>query len=177
MNFAFLWCKSRACMAGRGFMLLVCTLVLILQPLSAQEMNKPAPDFTLKARSGENVRLAELVGQVVFVNFWASWCGPCRQEMPELNRLQQQFSPLGFTVLAINLDESPEPAEKFLKRLTVDFPVLYDPENTVSQAYDVEAMPTSYLIDRDGNLRYLHKGYQPGFEQQYKAQIKALIRE
>lgn len=143
----------------------------------AAEVNQNAPDFTLKGRTGENLRLAEQVGQVIFVNFWASWCGPCRQEMPELERLHQKYAPLGFKVLAINLDEQSQPAEKFLDKLTISFPVLFDPENKVSRAYGVAAMPTSFLIDRDGRLRYLHKGYQAGFEKTYETQIKALVRE
>ncbi len=150
-------------------------LLLISQLSFAAE--SPAPDFTLKSTGGNNLRLSEMRGQVVLVNFWASWCGPCRQEMPLLDDLHSKYSKLGFTVLGVNVDKSQAAADKILKDIPVTFPVLYDPEGTVSQQYNVSAMPTTIIIDRNGNMRYLHKGFKPGYEDKYAANIKALIRE
>lgn len=136
-----------------------------------------APDFTLKSNSGTNLRLSEHRGEVILLNFWASWCGPCRQEMPHLDALQKKYEPLGVNVIGVSVDKEPEKANQLLREIPVTFPVLYDTESLVSAAYNVAAMPTTVLIDRDGNMRYLHKGYKPGYEQQYEEQIKKLIRE
>ncbi len=136
-----------------------------------------APDFTLDNRKGENIRLSDHLGEVVMINFWASWCAPCRQEMPLLEDLHKKYQMMGFTLLGVNVDEAREDAEKLLEQIPVSFPVLFDTDSAVSRLYSVKAMPTTILIDRDGQLRVLHKGYQPGFEDQYEADIKALIRE
>ncbi len=136
-----------------------------------------APDFTLDNRNGENIRLSDHLGEVVMINFWASWCGPCRQEMPLLEDLHNKYQMMGFTLLGVNVDEERENAEKLLEQIPVSFPVLFDADSAVSRLYSVKAMPTTILIDRDGQLRVLHKGYQPGYEDQYEADIKALIRE
>ncbi|MFA7594326.1 MAG: TlpA disulfide reductase family protein [Thiohalobacteraceae bacterium] len=137
----------------------------------------PAPDFTLKSHAGPNLRLSELRGTVVMINFWASWCGPCRQEMPVLEELYTRYQPLGFTVLGVNIEEDPGKARALIEELQVSFPVLFDTANEVSRLYQVAAMPSTVLVDRDGNMRYLHKGYQPGLEQQYQEQIRTLIKE
>lgn len=136
-----------------------------------------APDFALKNIAGGNVRLSELRGEVVLLNFWASWCGPCRQEMPILDTLHQRYNKLGFSVIGVNVDKDPALADKILKDIPVTFPILLDDTGTVSNSFNVSAMPTSVLIDRDGNMRYLHKGYKPGYEQEYETEIKELIRE
>ncbi len=136
-----------------------------------------APDFTLKSRSGENVRLSDFRGQVVLLNFWASWCGPCRQEMPILNSIQKKYKALGFTVLGINVDAKSKKAINYLKDTPVNFPVLYDPTSKVSELYNVSAMPSTAIIDKDGNVRFIHAGYKSGDEQKYKDKIKALVRE
>lgn len=144
---------------------------------ASAELDKSAPDFTLKSLSGENVRLKELTGQVVLVNFWASWCGPCRKEMPLLDELHSKYNDLGFTVLGINVEQQNQKAKDFITELNVSFPVLLDDENTVSKLFDVEAMPTTVIIDRNSTLRYLHYGYKAGDEKLYKKMVKALIRE
>ena len=100
--------------------------LLLLSQLTLAADSTPAPDFTLKSTGGNNLRLSEMRGQVVLVNFWASWCGPCRQEMPLLDELQNKYSKLGFTVLGVNVDKNPAKADKILKDIPVTFPVLYD---------------------------------------------------
>jgi len=138
---------------------------------------EPAPNFTLNDADGNAVSLGDLKGQVVMINFWASWCGPCRQEMPLLEQIHRKYEPLGFTLLGVNVEENSADGQAFLKDRPVSFPVLYDPENGVSQLYDVVAMPSTVLIDRRGNVRYLHHGYKPGYENEYMDQIRALSRE
>jgi peroxiredoxin len=137
----------------------------------------PAPNFTLKSLDGTNVKLSELRGNVVLLNFWASWCGPCREEMPLLNKIHKKYEPLGFTVLGVNVEEQSDAAKKFIAQRPVDFPILLDNKNKVSKLYDVIAMPTTVVIDRDGNMRFLHQGYQSGDEAEYRKMVKKLVRE
>lgn len=137
----------------------------------------PAPDFTLKSQSGDNLRLQEQQGNVVLINFWASWCGPCREELPHFEKLQQEYQDLGFTVLAVNVDEDPSKANNLLNDIPVSFPVLFDNNDKVSKLYDVRAMPTTVIVDRDGNKRLTHYGYKSGDEAKYKTVVKALLRE
>lgn len=143
----------------------------------AADQPSMAPDFTLKSREGVNIKLSELRGQVVMVNFWASWCGPCRQEMPLLQQLFDRYQSLGFSLLGVNVDEDRAEADKMLSDLPVSFPILYDDRNNVSKLYQVKAMPTTIMVDRDGRIRYLHKGYKPGYEEDYQQQIRELLRE
>ncbi len=143
----------------------------------AASLKGPAPNFTLKAMTGKNLKLSEMAGNVVLINFWASWCGPCREEMPLLNDLHNKYEPLGFTVLGVNVEEDPQNARGFLKNFPVDFPVVLDNQNRVSKQYNVIAMPTTVVVDRDGNVRYLHKGYKAGDEAKYRKIVKKLVRE
>lgn len=136
-----------------------------------------APDFTLPSLDGPNLRLNEQRGQVVMINFWATWCGPCREEMPHLARLYDKYQKSGFTVFAVNIDEEPQKAAKLAKQLGMRFPVLLDTEKKVSRLYDLSAMPSTVLIDRDGRVRYQHRGYRNGYEVTYDQQIRELLRE
>ena len=145
--------------------------------LQAEEMNQPAPNFTLKSNSGKNLKLSESRGEVILLNFWASWCGPCRQEMPLLDSLHNKYKDLGFKVMGVNVEENSKEAIKILNEIKVSFPVVFDTTNKVSELYNVSAMPSTVLIDRDGKMRYLHKGYKPGDEATYKQWVKKLIKE
>ncbi|MCB1730505.1 MAG: TlpA family protein disulfide reductase, partial [Halieaceae bacterium] len=131
----------------------------------------------LKSADGDNVRLSEYRGQVVLINFWASWCGPCRQEMPELDTIHQKYAGLGFTVFGVNVEQDRAMADKVLRDIPVSFPILFDDANQVSELYGVDAMPVTVLVDRRGEIRYMHRGYKPGYEDQYEAQVRALIKE
>ena len=153
-------------------------LAILLVPVAhARELSGPAPDFTLVSRSGDNIKLSELRGEVVMLNWWASWCGPCRQEMPLLEALQAKYKDYGFTLLGINVDEKTDQAEKLLKQVPVSFRILFDPQSRTSELYGIDAMPSTILIDRDGNQRFLHRGYKPGYEDDYDAQVKQLVLE
>jgi len=136
-----------------------------------------APSFALPSRSGDTVSLAQLKGKVVMLNFWASWCGPCRQEMPLLDQMHKRYSSLGFTLVGVNVDANSKDAEEWLSKTPVSFPVLFDRESKVSKLYDVSAMPSTVFIDRQGNVRYLHRGYKAGDEGEYLNQIRALLKE
>jgi peroxiredoxin len=138
---------------------------------------RSAPDFALKSSTGENLRLSEYRGEVVMVNFWATWCGPCRQEMPLLDELYQRYERVGFNLLGVNIDDDSRKAMQMIEELGVNFPVLFDSRKEVSKLYEVEAMPVTVLIDREGNVRYVHHGYKPGYEEKYLDQVRSLLRE
>jgi len=155
----------------------VALLMLAAAPLQAKNANGPAPDFTLKSMDGRNVKLSELAGNVVMINFWASWCAPCRVEMPKLNDLYNKYKDLGFVLLGVNVEQQEQPPRNFLQKRPVDFPILMDKGNDVSKLYHVIAMPTTVLVDRSGNMRYVHQGYKEGDERKYRKIIKKLLRE
>lgn len=136
-----------------------------------------APDFTLKSSTGENIRLAEQRGQVVMLNFWASWCGPCRTEMPLLDAMSKKYGPMGFLLYGINVDADTGDAKNVLEKIKVSYPILFDPESKLSDLYKVEGMPYSVLIDKKGQIRYIHKGYVPGDEKKYAKVIMELVSE
>ena len=136
-----------------------------------------APDFVLKSATGENLRLSEYRGDVVMINFWATWCGPCRQEMPLLDELYGRYQRVGFNLLGINIDDDSRRAMAMVNELGIKFPVLFDEDKKVSKLYEVEAMPLTLLLDREGTVRHIHHGYQPGYEQKYLNEIRSLLRE
>ena len=157
-----------------GFTLIFSTSVTYA---ASEKLSGKSANFTLKSRSGKNIKLSELRGEVVMLNFWASWCGPCRKEMPILEKIHKKYKKLGFTLLGVNVEQDTRAAKRYLKDVKVSFPILFDPANKTSKLYNVSAMPTTILIDRNGNKRFLHKGYKSGYENAYKKEIKKLLRE
>ena len=156
----------------------VIAAVLVLSaPALAGAAGAVAAQFSLAARGGQNVSLAQYKGQVVMLNFWASWCGPCRQEMPLLESIYKKYNKLGFTMLGVNVEPDSQAANEWLKATPVSFPILYDTESKVSKLYDVAGMPTSVIIDRAGKVRLIHRSYRPGDENEYLDSIRSLIRE
>jgi thiol-disulfide isomerase/thioredoxin len=109
------------------------------------------------------------------INFWASWCGPCRQEMPLLDSIYRKYKDMGFELIGVNVEPDAKSANAWLKATPVTYPVLYDPQSKVSQLYQVQAMPTTVIIDRTGMVRFLHRGYLPGDENAYLNSIRSLI--
>jgi peroxiredoxin len=156
---------------------IIAAAALALPALAADPTGGPAPQFTLAARGGSNVSLAQYKGQVVMLNFWASWCGPCRQEMPLLESIYKKYNRLGFTLIGVNVEPDSNAANEWLKQTPVSFPILYDKESKVSRMYDVAGMPSTVIIDRTGKVRVLHRGYKPGDENEYLDSIRTLVRE
>jgi peroxiredoxin len=144
---------------------------------AAATVGATAPDFTLRTLNGPNMRLQEQRGKVVLVNFWATWCGPCRKEMPHLNRISDKYKSAGLAMMGVNVDEDVRKAAEVAGKLAVSFPVLLDTDKAVSKLYDLNAMPSTMVIDRSGRVRYLHRGYQDGYENQYDQQIRELLKE
>jgi peroxiredoxin len=141
------------------------------------QVGATAPDFASKSSTGRNVRLSELRGQVVLINFWASWCSPCRQELPLLSKIYTQYRSAGFALLAVNVDDNRKDAEGMLQRLDLKFPTLFDGGKSVAKLYGVDTMPATLVIDRDGRVRYVHRGYYEGYERKYEQQVRELLKE
>jgi peroxiredoxin len=162
----------------------VSALLLLLVAAAAHASASPsalqdraAPDFALKSLAGSNLRLSELRGEVVLLNFWATWCGPCRQEMPELNQIYKEYHNVGLEVLGVNIDDVADSASQMTRSLNVTFPVLFDESKAVSRLYRVDTMPITFIVGRDGTVRYVHKGYEPGYEQTYMNEVRTLLKE
>ncbi len=119
----------------------------------AAEKGKVAPDFVLPAVDGTSVRLSDFAGRPVFVNFWATWCGPCRKEMPEIVAANDRYADRGLAVIAVNLQEDREAAAGFAREFGMDFPTALDFKGEVGGAYRVTGLPTSYFIDRSGVIQ------------------------
>ncbi len=133
-----------------------------------------AADFSLPTAGG-TVTLESLRGKVVLVDFWASWCGPCRQSFPWLRTISSRYAREGLVVVAINLDKSHELANEFLREFSPPFIVAFDPAGRVAEAYDVRVMPSSYLVGRDGRLVYSHRGFDLADEATIEKQIKEAV--
>lgn len=134
-----------------------------------------APDFTLPRMSGQEVRLSDLRGRVVLVNFWASWCKPCEEEMPAMERLYEQLAPEGLELLAVSVDDSREAVEKFREGRDLSFPILLDPERRVSRLYQTFRYPETLLVDRDGMVVERYVGPRDWDDPLYLARLRRLI--
>jgi cytochrome c biogenesis protein CcmG, thiol:disulfide interchange protein DsbE len=124
----------------------------IATPAPAPVTGAPAPDFTLTDLAGQPVRLSSLKGQVVLINFWATWCIPCRAEIPAIQQAYNARKDQGFTVLAVNLNEPVPDVQSYVTSLNVNFPVLLDAGDSISNLYRVRGYPTSFFIDRGGTV-------------------------
>lgn len=134
----------------------------------------PAPEFDLPGTDG-NIKLSSLKGKIVYVDFWASWCAPCRKSFPWMNKMHSKYESQGLEIIGISLDSTQKMADKFLTKVPALFKVAYDTEGNVADAYKVQVMPTSYLLDRDGNIIFEHKGFRSKHENELEAEfIKAL---
>lgn len=119
--------------------------------------------------------LAAYKGKIVYLDFWASWCGPCRQSFPWLQRMQQQYGRDGFVVVAVNVDQQRNDADRFLHEFMPNFQVVYDPQGRLAERFGVGAMPTSLLIDRAGQVRLQHAGFRTKDPDVLEQQVRALL--
>ena len=155
----------------------ILALLLSVPAVAGSSASGPAPQFSLDSRNGPKISLAQYKGQVVMLNFWASWCGPCRQEMPILEQLNHQYRNKGVALIGVNVEPDSTLATNWLKATPVTFPILFDVDSKVSKLYEVQGMPNTVILDRKGIVRYIHRGYTPGAENEYLDQIRTLIRE
>lgn len=133
-----------------------------------------APDFKIPTAKGM-ADLSKLKGKVVYVDFWASWCVPCRKSFPWMNAMHKKYKDQGLEIIAVNLDKSREPIDEFLKKLPADFTIAYDPAGTVAEAYGLKGMPSTYIIDRTGVLQFSHIGFREKDQDDLENKIKELL--
>ncbi|MDH5229553.1 MAG: TlpA family protein disulfide reductase [Gammaproteobacteria bacterium] len=138
---------------------------------------KQAHSFVLKNAKGSKISLKNYRGKVVYLDFWASWCVPCRESFPWMRKMQSQYKKKGLRVIAVNLDKDKKLAAQFLKENKSNFEILYDSKGKVAEKYNVVAMPSSYLIDRRGRIRAVHHGFREEVKEKAEADIKKLLRK
>jgi len=138
---------------------------------------KPTPNVVVHTAAGLTVRLADYKGKVVLIDFWASWCPPCKTSFPALDAIYREYQEKGLEVLAVNVDERRHDAELFLVAHPHRLTVLYDPNGVSPQAFGVKGMPSSFLIDRAGNIRFTHMGYSGNVDESYRREVAQLLSE
>lgn len=136
----------------------------------ALEAGQPAPELAL-----QQVRLADLKGKVVLVDFWASWCGPCKQSFPFMNDLQAKYKAQGLEVVAVNVDTKREDADKFLGEVPARFTVAFDPQGASARRFDVKSMPSSLLVGRDGKVVATHRGFRADDKDELERRVVAAL--
>jgi cytochrome c biogenesis protein CcmG/thiol:disulfide interchange protein DsbE len=153
--------------------------MLFLAPVSvfAGKPGDVAPAISLADVHGTIVTLESLKGKVVLLNFWAPWCRPCQEELPDLDGLHKKYLSRGFTVLSVCMEPSASAVNKYLQKRPVSFPVLVDKDNEVSEAYLVSGLPVSFLIGKDGIIRHKHMGYEKEFLKLYEQEINDLLNK
>jgi thiol-disulfide isomerase/thioredoxin len=135
-----------------------------------------APDFVISNDQLPD-NLSALKGQVVYLDFWASWCKPCRKSFPWMNQMQQKYADQGLQIIAINLDTEKVLAKAFLDKVPAQIPVIYDPQGKIASDYQLLGMPSSYVIDKKGNIRFSHKGFFTRSEPLYEQELVLLLNE
>jgi thiol-disulfide isomerase/thioredoxin len=152
---------------------------IICLTAQATDVGQPAPQFTLPTlQQDQPTTLKQFAGKVVYLDFWASWCAPCRTSFPLLNKLHEKLKAQGFEVVGINLDEDKANAEKFLQEFPVGFTVLRDAKGDLAdKQYIVESMPTSFIIDKKGVVQNVHHGFASGDINELEAKITELLAQ
>jgi cytochrome c biogenesis protein CcmG, thiol:disulfide interchange protein DsbE len=139
------------------------------------DIGKPAPDFTLPDLQQQNVQLAGLKGKVVYLDFWASWCGPCRKTFPWMNEMHAKYGKQGLAIVAVNLDQRKQDMDKFLAKFPAEFTIVLDAKRDVGRLYQINALPMSFLIDREGVVRAQLLGAGDGHSETAEADIKRVL--
>ena len=159
--------------------LLAVLLLIIGSPsIYAAEEGQAAPACPAQVSGPENGLKPETYqGKVVLIDFWATWCGPCQKSMPFFNHLRNEQQKDGFEIVAVNVDEDAETAREFLRNHPVDYPIVFDPSGECPKTYQVKAMPSSYLLDKSGKVRYIHLGFRDSDQASLREQIQGLLAE
>lgn len=136
-----------------------------------------ASNFTLKSNLRENLRLSEQRGQIVFITFWAEWCGSCKQQLKDLEGIYNAHKNKGFQIWAISLDEDPKEAAFGAREMGISYPVLFDNDHQIAKVYEVNDIPSAVIVDRDGTIRYVSQDYNANVLSEYKNQVEKLVNE
>jgi len=163
--------------------LIACNVVILFNVVSSPRvmatslMNQPSPECQLSTLDGHPIKsLRAMKGEVIYLDFWASWCPPCVQSFPFMNQLHRDFSQQGLRVIGVNLDEQIGDADAFLNRYDAAFTIAADPTKQCAKNFNVIAMPSTYLIDREGVVRYIHRGFRPGETEQLQMLVEQLLQ-
>lgn len=163
------------------FSVRVAAMTIILALLSpaaiAVQIGQPAPPLAIQGPDGSWQRLQDYRGRIVYLDFWASWCAPCRRALPEYARLERQWKSRGLSVLAVNVDTDSRAARQLLDHVPLGFPVVFDPKGIWAERFDLPTMPTSYLIDRKGIVRRIYAGFRPEELSALESSIDQVLRE
>ncbi len=157
--------------------ILLFTGLLFSSFVAEPKIGTKAKDFTVSSLAGEEISLAQLRGKVVLLNFWATWCVPCREELPRLSALQEKLRQRGLVVLAISVDNERENISDFLLQNAVKLQTFWDRDKRISKLYDPQTMPSTYIVDRNGILRFTHNGYSPSELQRIEAELNRLLKQ
>lgn len=164
-------------MRHRSFLAAVLTLLCVATSALALESGARMPDIGLNDLRGQAISAASLRGKVVVVDFWASWCAPCREEMPILQRLYNTYRAQGLVVVGVSVDREASNARTFVDRLGVTFPIIHDAQHQLAGRFAPPKMPSSYIIDRRGVVRHVHAGFRAPDAAVMEREIKALLAQ
>jgi len=156
---------------------LILTIALLIFSTNSVFAGQTAPNLTLKKLDNTSFQISDLKGEVVYVDFWATWCPPCRKSFPWMEEMHQRYKDLGFQVVAISLDNKRGVIDQFLKTMDTSFTIAHDPGGESATAFKVKGMPSSYLIDRRGNIHKAHMGFNDRDKATLESEIKNLIAE
>lgn len=159
-------------------LLVLALLPVIWQPVYALEVGQIPPACPVQMQAQQtSLKLDDYKGKVVLIDFWATWCGPCQKSMPFFNSLRNERQKDGFEIVAINVDEDQETARQFLLSHPVDYPIAFDPGGECPKAYQVAVMPSSYMLDKTGKVRYIHLGYRDSDQAELREHLQNLLIE
>ncbi len=170
-SFAF-WSRS-ACFSA----CLIAAALVLPRLAAALDAGAKLPEIGQKDLAGKQVTAASLAGKVVVVDFWASWCAPCREELPMLNGLYKKYSGQGLVVVGVSVDKDLDNIQKFIAKMPLAFPLVHDSDHQISSRYAPPRMPSSYIVDRKGIVRYVHAGYRAADAADFETQIKTLLAQ
>ena len=161
-------------MITRTFTRFLALLLLGWSLAQGAQAAETAPPFSLPTHAG-TLTLDDLKGKVVYLDFWASWCPPCRKSFPWMNDMERRYSRQGLAVVAVNLDKDRALADKFLNEVPARFTVAFDPEGTVANSYHVPGMPSSFIIDRNGRIQAIHIGFREEDSSDLEASLRRAL--
>jgi thiol-disulfide isomerase/thioredoxin len=154
-------------------------LLLIMKPVltQANQVGTIAPDFSLEDLNNKATTLQQFKGKVVFLDFWAPWCDPCRAELPALDALHKRYDKDGLVIIGLDMDPSDKLVKEFLQKVPVAFTILVDKKGAARRSYRIRTLPTAFVIGKDGVIRYVHMGYDKEFLQMYEKEIVELLKQ
>lgn len=161
------------------FLLILVLAAFLGTGLSQEKEDSPAPDFQGMTINGKEIKLSDYKGKVVLLDFWASWCVPCRDEMPRLVKFYNSHYKSDFQLIAVNIDNKSANMQKFLDKLfpQPDFPIVQDDTQKIPALFNIEAMPTTIFIDKKGNIRYRHDGFKDSYVDDFNSELSQLLKE